>query len=338
MHTPRIAPSAVALLVVACLPSGRTQTTPTTILEVDLENKVQYHEDVGFDPSKFATDGGLTTVVRPKNFGKFVSIADIVAVNGQPAKGIALYNTRTVTLRSAPAPGEAIADTERNGVIEQMFEILRPDGTPVGTILSSGLAAGAAPPGSAAAVAQGNLAIFGGTGAFLGARGQVGQGPTTIADRMASMNEDPANRRRFGGGKVRIIISVIPMTRPEVVTTAAGPAIFHADFSPVNTAKPAKAGEVLIAMATGLGPTRPGVDPGQPFPAYPANPFQPVSAPVSITVNGQSTDVLNALGWPGLAGTYRVDFRVPAGTPPGTATIQLTVAWIPGSTAPVPIQ
>ena len=30
-------------------------------------------------------------------------------------------------------------------------------------------------------------------------------------------------------------------------------------------------------------------------------------------VGGQSTEVVNALGWPGLMDTYRVDFRVPTG-------------------------
>ena len=59
------------------------------------------------------------------------------------------------------------------------------------------------------------------------------------------------------------------MSRPAIVADAAGPAVFHADFSPVTAAKPAKAGEVLIAKATGLGPTRPGVIPGQPFPTDP---------------------------------------------------------------------
>src|SRR5689334_18248859 len=100
------------------------QTMPASILELDIENKVQYHEDVAFDASKFAKDPSATTVTRPANFGKFISVGDIVAVNGQPAKGILLYNTRVATLRAAPAnPGEGIADADRNGVIEQLFEI-----------------------------------------------------------------------------------------------------------------------------------------------------------------------------------------------------------------------
>jgi len=126
------------------------------------------------------------------------------------------------------------------------------------------------------------------------------------------------------------------MTRPEIVVTASGPAVFHgADFSPVSVGKPAKAGEVLIVMASGLGPTRPGVDPGQPFPQ---NPLQVVNSPVDVTVNGQLTAPINAIGWPTLVDVYRVDFQVPGGITSGTAKIQLTAAWISGAPVSIPIQ
>jgi hypothetical protein len=327
---------ATAVCAAAFSQPGLAQVPPTAILEIDLDNKVQYHEDVSFDPSKFATVAGVTTVTRPLNFGKFVSIADIVAVNGQPAKGIAVYNTRVVTLRAAPAnPGEGIAYTDRNGVIDQMFEILTSDGVAVGTILSSGLAAGAAPPGSPLEVVQGNLAILGGTGAFFGARGSVGQGPTTAADRIASMTENPVSRRANGGGKVRIVVRLIPLSQPQIVTTSGVPAVFHPDLSLVTAAKPAKAGEVLIAQATGLGPTLPGVNPGQ---AFPSDSIVQVNSPVAVTMNGQAAEVINSIGWPGLVDTYRVDFRAPDGVKAGTAAVQLTAAWITGSSVNVPVQ
>jgi hypothetical protein len=60
--------------------------------------------------------------------------------------------------------------------------------------------------------------VIGGTGAFLGARGQIGQVlPQTIPARQASMVEDPANRRAYGEGKVRFVVQLIPLFRPEVV-------------------------------------------------------------------------------------------------------------------------
>ena len=112
---------------------------------------------------------------------------------------------------------------------------------------------------------------------------------------------------------------MIPMFVPQIVTTAGGPAVFHSDLSPVTAAKPAKAGEVLIVEATGLGPTVPGVDPGQPFPTDSL--FQ-VNSPVDVTVNGRPAEVINSIGWPGLVDTYRIDFRAPDGTTAGMASIQ----------------
>lgn len=115
------------------------------------------------------------------------------------------------------------------------------------------------------------------------------------------MTEDPANRRRNGGGSQRWIVHLIPMTTPQVVTNAGGPAVFHSDFSPVTTARPARSGEVLILQATGLGPTVPGVDPGQPFPM---DTNLPVNSPLRVAVNGQDADVVAGVGWPGMVDTY----------------------------------
>ena len=182
-----------------------------------------------------------------------------------------------------------------------------------------------------------NFAITGGTGAFLGARGQIRVGCPRVRPRNTSITEDPANRRRHGGGTGtwRWIAHVIPMSAPQVVTSADGPAVFHSDFTPVTAARPAKSGEVLIVQATGLGPTVPGVDPGQPFPTD-AN--LPVNSPLSVKVNGQDAEVVSGVGWPGLVDTYRVDFRVPSGMVAGTASVQLSAAWITGNAVQIAVQ
>ena len=94
-------------------------------------------------------------------------------------------------------------------------------------------------------------------------------------------------------------------------------------------------GETLIAQATGLGPTLPGVDPGQPFPA---TGLQEVNSPVDVTVNGRASTVLNKVGWPGAVDVFRVDFRMPDGIASGMATIQLSAAWIPGAGAQIAVK
>ena len=127
---------------------------------------------------------------------------------------------------------------------------------------------------------------------------------------------------------------MIPMSAPQILITAGGPAVFHSDFSPVTAAKPARSGEVLIVQASGLGPTVPGVDPGQPFPA---DAILPVNSPLAVKVNGQDAEVVNGFGWPGLVDTYRVDFRVP-GVVAGTASVQLSAAWIAGTAVRIAVQ
>ena len=305
------------------------QVAPVSILEIDVENRVQYFEDTA-DPSKFAGDPNVTTRGALKNFSHSVIISDIAAVNGQAVTGTVVENIRMLSLTGAPAAGQAIADITRNNIQILSFEILKTDGTQIGTLMATGFGSGAAPPGVALEVTQGNNAIVGGTGAFFGVRGHVGTAatPQAVATRQASITEDPANRRLHGGGRSRFVLTLVPMSAPQVVTTAGGAMILHADFSPVSTAKPARPGELLIVQATGLGPTVPGVDPGHPFPV---GAIQSASSPVSVSVNGKTAQVINAIGWPGLVNTYRVDFQVPEGTPPGTAAMQLSVAWMSGA-------
>ena len=310
--------------------AGLAQVPTASVLRIDTGNAVLYNEDTS-DVTKFATDPTVTTPIATKDFNRAIALADIQAVNGQPVTGL---HTRAVianiVLRPAPTPGQAIADTTRNAAAVISFEIMKSDGTQIGTIMASGFAGGAQPPGSPSNVTGNNFVVTGGTGAFLGARGEVGveSNPAGASvQRAASITEDPANRRVNGGGTQRWVVHLIPMLAPQILTASTGPAVFHSDFSAVTAAKPAKAGEVLIAEATGLGPTVPGVDPGQPFPTGPL--FQ-VNSPVQLTVNGVPAEVINTLGWPGLMDTYRVDFRVPAGTTTGMASIQITAAWIAG--------
>jgi uncharacterized protein (TIGR03437 family) len=123
--------------------------------------------------------------------------------------------------------------------------------------------------------------------------------------------------------------------RPEVVTSPAGPSIFHADFTRVSTSSPAKSGEVLILMASGMGPTRPGVDPGQPFPN---DKLQVANVTPQVLINGVSAETINGVGWPGLVDTYRVDFRMPAGVAAGNARVRLSSAFISGSEVTMAVQ
>ena len=334
----KIALAATLCAAAFCYP-GLAQVPPPTILRIDTANVVLYLEDIG-DLAKFATDPNVTTPAPPKNFFRNAVIGDIRAVNGQPVMG-----THTGTgpgggnVRIAATPGQAIADTVRNGVQVISFEILKSDGTPIGTILASGFTGGASPPGSPSNVTGNNFVVTGGTGAFLGARGQAGtaDNPPGVAPlRGASITEDPVNRRRNGGGSQQWIIHLIPMEIPEIVMSSGGPAISHSnDFSLVTASKPAAAGEILSLFARGLGPVNPGVDPGAPFPS---SRLATVNSPVEVAVNGKAAEVLSAVGYPGAVDGYQVNFRVPPDTAKGPASIQVSAAWVSGVPVSIPVQ
>lgn len=311
------------------------QSAQTTLLKIDIANYVPYTYDA-FDIQKFATAPSLTpTPPFGRAFEFFVFIGDIVAVNGKPVKG--LWTARGTTLIFDPnaVPGHSTADLTRGNIIDMYWEITQVDGTPIGTLSASGLTRGSPPPGAPLAQTGDNLSIIGGTGAFLGARGQAG-----VIDlgspRQASIVEDPAFRRTIGGAKRSYVLHLIPMSVPQIVTTATGSAVTHSsDFSPVTASKPAAAGEILSLFVTGLGPTVPGVDPGQPLPS---SPLASVNSPVEVTVNGTPAEVLAAVGLPGAVDGYQVNFRVPSDAAKGPATVQVGAAWIAGPAVNIVIQ
>ncbi len=325
----------IPFAIAACHLAPAQQPSTTTLI-IDLGNTVEYQGDI-YDVGKFARNpnptpsAGLSSSGAVANFAVATLIGDIVAVNGQPAKGLYAGRSRVINASPTPVSSQAIADVTRVSIREHVFEILQPDGTPIGTIMAMGLTGGNPPPGQPS-TERANWAIVGGTGAFLGARGQVEGGAAACGGRTASMAEDPANRRVNGGSVGQCVLHIIPMTVPQIVTTANGPAITHSsDFSLVSASKPAAQGEILSLFATGLGPVR-GVVTGQPFPS---NPAAPVNSPVQVTVNGTAAEIIAAVGYPGSVDGYQVNFRVPADVAKGSVMVQVRAAWV--SSAPVTI-
>ncbi len=128
----------------------------------------------------------------------------------------------------------------------------------------------------------------------------------------------------------------VPMAPPQIAVTAAGPAVTRAsDFSLVTASKPAVAGEVLSIFATGLGPTQPGVTPGQPVPS---SPLTVVDSLVEVRVNGRSAIVLGAYGLPGTVDGYQVNFRLSSDTGTGSVSIELSAAGVAGTPVKIMVQ
>jgi len=184
--------------------------TPAIKLQVDVDNFVLYNYDT-FDTTQFGTNPSRTSVPM-KTYNYHIGIGDIVAMGGRPAKGTLLCTHTMFVLSPTAIVGSlnAIADTSRAMVDDCSLEILTTGGAAVGTIFIHGLFGGSPPPGAPTSSARSNMIITGGTGAFLGARGQAGQtGPWT--PRVASVTEDPANRQVNGGGTESIVLQLFPM-------------------------------------------------------------------------------------------------------------------------------
>jgi hypothetical protein len=268
-----------------------------------------------FDLSKLAKDPNPTTSVNTA-FLPSTSVADIRSWNGQSARGIWSYQVvMALPFRANPQPGQFIADMDSGGFFHCAWQILSADGKYVGTLYDSGTSPGP------------DHIIIGAAGAYQGTTGVHGMMEFPTAQRGASTSEDPANRRINGGGKFRVVFTLYPRTRPTVITTPNGPAVVHGDGKLVSSSNPAQAGETLSLYASGLGPTSPSVPSGQPFPQGAAS---TANAPIEVVVNGKSSSVLYAGGYPGSIDGYQVNFRLPAALSPGNASLLLTAAWIPG--------
>jgi len=125
------------------------------------------------------------------------------------------------------------------------------------------------------------------------------------------------------------------VTVPETITVAAArPGIFTTSQDGkgqgvimdvanhlVDSANPAKAGDVVVVYCTGLGATTPAVRSGE---AAPTTPLARVVMPVSVTIGGQPASVQFAGLTPGYAGLYQVNVQIPAGVSPA-ASVPLVV-------------
>jgi len=314
-------------LFAACTAVLLAQTPRVAFLEIEIENQVYYWFDVP-DATKLAASAGPVANIPIRGFLGFISIADIVSVNGKPAKGLWENRGERLSPSASPAPTMAAANVTSGNHVYCAADLFTADGTWVGKLTDGGLVGSLGP----------THPILGGAGAFLGVVGEHGWVQTITAARNASAAEDPSQRQILGGGRLRIRYYLVPKQWPQVEETADGPSVFHgADWSLVTAAKPARAGEVLVVRAKGLGPTRPDLLPAG-FRPFPDNPVEVVNSPVEVNIGGREAEVVNKVGWPGSYDLYRVDFRVPPSVTPGMATLRLTAAWISGPEVKIPVQ
>ena len=122
---------------------------------------------------------------------------------------------------------------------------------------------------------------------------------------------------------------------PTIIYEWGRPSIYHCDWTRVTSTSPAHPGEQVISLASDLGATIPAVDPGAPFPKSPS--FQ-VVAPVDVRVDGRPAQVILKIGWPETIDKYRLDFRIPSETSPGSRSIEIECRNVKGPLTPIDVK
>jgi uncharacterized protein (TIGR03437 family) len=106
----------------------------------------------------------------------------------------------------------------------------------------------------------------------------------------------------------------------------------------VDSANPAKAGDIVVIYCTGLGATNPAVRSGEAAPT-PPSPLAKVVMPVSATIGGQPASVQFAGLTPGYAGLYQVNVQVPSGITPGSSVpLVITQDGVPSNTVTLAVR
>ncbi len=129
----------------------------------------------------------------------------------------------------------------------------------------------------------------------------------------------------------------IAATAPAVFTNPAAPGsgiVVHQNFSLVTPQHPAKAGEVLILYATGLGQTTPPLTTGTLL-IYPP---RSDTATASVAIGGREAPVIYSLASPNAAGLYQVAVTMPAGVPAGTAPVVLRIGAAAAASVNIDVQ
>jgi uncharacterized protein (TIGR03437 family) len=118
-------------------------------------------------------------------------------------------------------------------------------------------------------------------------------------------------------------------------TVIAGTATLAAPAGAFSGSRPAKPGEFLSIYCTGLGEVTNTPPLGS---ASPSSPLATTTVTPTVTIGGQSAQVLFSGLAPGFVGLYQVNVKVPDGVSPGSAVpMVLTIGGVPSNTATIAV-
>jgi uncharacterized protein (TIGR03437 family) len=93
--------------------------------------------------------------------------------------------------------------------------------------------------------------------------------------------------------------------------------------------------ERLVLLDVGLGPLKVAVRSGESAPSSP--PYADTLMLPVVMIGGLQSSVIYSGLAPGLAGLYQLNVQVPAGTPTGTMTVQVSINGAASNTATVAV-
>lgn len=128
------------------------------------------------------------------------------------------------------------------------------------------------------------------------------------------------------------IVKVAPIAPGLYFDSEGGIAFRLSDYTLIRANNPARAGDVIAVVSTGLGQTTPALTAGRPAP--PNADAQNTTA----TIGGQAATVLVSTAIPDRIGYYWTAIRVPAGAGTGMVPVQITVGGVDSNSVMIPIQ
>jgi uncharacterized protein (TIGR03437 family) len=135
-------------------------------------------------------------------------------------------------------------------------------------------------------------------------------------------------------GEGNAFATTVAATAPALFFDALGVIALRADLTLVRPDAPARAGELIGLLATGLGQTAPALADGE-F-AGAANAV--TAATITATIGGRPAPVVAAQALPGYVGVYLVGIAVPEGLTPGNAMAQIRAGNVASNMAALPVR
>ena len=155
----------------------------------------------------------------------------------------------------------------------------------------------------------------------------LGTQPVVVTWKTNVSNAFPINLNAYAPEFITTTVVAVAASGPQFPLTSYFP-IAHQNMTPVSNAAPAKPGETLVSLLSGLGQTSPPIRPGG------LNTFSTLAVTPVVTVGGMNAQLTKY----GSSGSNdEVDFVVPAAAPSGSLPVVLSIAGVSSNTVTIPV-